>query len=140
MPRGTQNPPKERFSWFFLLAPLSLAVTIGINSCPKRNKTVTTLAKKKMSRAPADRAKTDEVRRAARRKREQEAHTWYYDDLVKLSGKTRNTIYRHVARHTLDPANIESVLYWLARHGTSRVKRNLLDYALEAGSAKNPAE
>lgn len=100
---------------------------------------MTILVKKRTSRAPADRSKTEEVRRAARRKREQEAHTWYYDDLVKLSGKTRNTIYRHVARHTLDPENLESVLYWLARHGTTKVKRNLLDYALEAGSAKNPA-
>ena len=94
----------------------------------------------KKAKAPADQKQTEAQRaRAAKRLGEQEQHTWTYDDLADLTGMARNTVYRHVSRGTLDPDSLESVLYWLARHGTSDVKRKLLDYALDPGNSKNPA-
>lgn len=92
---------------------------------------------KKKAKAPAH-AENTRIN-AAKRRGEQELHCYTYDDLVKLTGMARNTIYRHVSRGTLDPDNIESALYWLARHGSPEIKRNLLDYALEPGKSKNPA-
>ena len=92
------------------------------------------------AKAPAHQEHTKEQRqRAAKRLGEQEQHWWNYDDLLALTGMTRNTLYRHVSRGTIDPAKLESVLYWVARHGNMQVKRKLLDYALEAGNSKNPA-
>lgn len=95
---------------------------------------------KKTAKSPAHQPHTDEQRaRAAKRLGEQEQHTWTYDDLATLTGMARNTVYRHVSRGTLDPDSIESVLYWLARHGLPDVKRKLLDYALQPGNSRNPA-
>ena len=92
------------------------------------------------AKAPVHQEHTEEQRqRAAKRLGEQEQHWWNYDDLLTLTGMTRNTLYRHVSRGTIDPAKLESVLYWVARHGNMQVKRKLLDYALEAGNSKNPA-
>lgn len=91
-------------------------------------------------KAPAHQQHTEEQReRAAKRLGEQEKHTYTYDDLLALTEMKRNTLYRHVSRGTIDPEKLESVLYWVARHGTSTVKRKLLDYALEPSRAKNPA-
>lgn len=94
---------------------------------------------KKKAKAPAHVEHTEEQRRAAKRLGEQERHFWSYDDLITLTGMTRNTVYRHVSRGTIDPDSLESVLYWLARHGVAEVKRKLLDYALQPARAKNPA-
>lgn len=94
----------------------------------------------KKAKAPAHQQHTEEQRaRAAKRLGEQEQHVWTYDDLAVLTGMARNTVYRHVSRGTLDPDSLESVLYWLARHGLPEVKRKLLDYALQPTKAKNPA-
>ena len=92
------------------------------------------------AKAPAHQKHTEEQReRAAKRLGEQEKHSFCYDDLLALTDMKRNALYRHVYRGTLDPEKIESVLYWVARHGTTAVKRKLLDYALQPSMSKNPA-
>lgn len=85
----------------------------------------TSMAKRKVA---TDRTKATGVDRAGG---EQEAHVWYYDELVKLTGKTRNTIYQHVRRGSFNPDDLGSVVAWVARHGTPAIKRAILDYALE---------
>lgn len=69
--------------------------------------------------------------RAARSLGEQERHSWDYDDLSALTGKTRNTIYKHVERGSFDPTDLASVVCWIARHANMDLKRRILDYALE---------
>ena len=104
-------------------------------SAPKRPTT------KRLTKAPINIEHTEEQRhRAAKKLGEQEQHWWTYDDLVRLTGKTRNTIYKHVDRGTIDPGKLESVLYWVARNGKPEVKRKLLEYALQPWNSKNPAD
>lgn len=96
--------------------------------------------KKPPVKSPAHEQDTETQRRnAAKRLGEQEQHCFTYDDILALVGMTRNTLYRHVSRGTLDPDNLESILYWVARHGLPNVKRKLLDYALEPSRGVNPA-
>ncbi|MEO1616484.1 MAG: hypothetical protein AAFV88_11580 [Planctomycetota bacterium] len=76
--------------------------------------------------------------RAARKHGEQERHSWDYDDLVRITGKTRNTVYQHVARGSFDPDSLESVVCWIARHANLDLKRKILDYALESRANRNP--
>lgn len=104
------------------------------------------MAKKKTKTATRTRAKqtgqrdayVGRPRRAARAMGEQETHSWHYDDLIRLTGKTRNTLYQHVARGTFEPENLESVIYWVARHAKLDVKRRILDYALDQSASRNP--
>lgn len=76
---------------------------------------------------------------AARGLGEQEAHFFDYDDLCKLVGKQRNTVYKHVERGAFDPDDLRSVVLWVARHATLDLKRQILDYALDPGASSNPA-
>jgi len=77
-------------------------------------------------------------RRARRSQGEPEKHYWYYQDLEQLTGKAMNTLYQHCRRGSFDPASLESVIYFVARHATPEVKRNILEYTLQPGG-KNPA-
>jgi hypothetical protein len=77
-------------------------------------------------------------RRARRSQGELESHHWSYADLEYLTGKAANTLYQHCRRGSFDPASLESIIYFVARHGTPEVKRNILEYTLQP-SAKNPA-
>lgn len=76
---------------------------------------------------------------AARSLGEQERHYWDYDDLVRITGKTRNTIYKHVERGSFDPNDLMSVVLWVARHASMDRKRQILDYALDPTASENPA-
>jgi len=53
-----------------------------------------------------------------------------YQTLAKLSGMALNSIHQHVTRGNLDPADLESVLYWLARHGRQKLRQRLVAYAM----------
>lgn len=82
---------------------------------------------------------TREWKKAARGLGEQEQHFWDYDDLCKIVGKTRNTVYQHVTRGSFDPDDLKSVVLWVARHAPIALKRQILDYALDQTASENPA-
>jgi hypothetical protein len=77
-------------------------------------------------------------RRARRSQGEPESFFWHYQDLEELTGKQKLSLYQHTTRKTLDPHSLESVVYFVARHGTPEVKRRILEYTLQPGG-KNPA-
>lgn len=97
-------------------------------------------AKPRQAKPPAHQEQTEYQRRAARQKGEQEQHVWTYDDLVKLTGKARNTIYQHVARGSFDPEDLFSVVVWLARHAKPQLKRRMIDYALDIDEGTEKGE
>jgi predicted DNA-binding transcriptional regulator AlpA len=82
---------------------------------------------------------SDDTKPAARSLGQQEKHCWEYDDLVKITGKSRNTIYKHVERKSFDPDDLMSVVLWVARHAPVATKRQILDYALDHTASENPA-
>lgn len=103
-------------------------------------------AKKKATKKTAARTSTKRKKEMsdsgakgpARSKGEQVQHSFTYDDLTRMTGKERNTIYQHVARGSFDPDNLESTICWVARHANLDLKRKILDYALDQ-TAINPA-
>ena len=94
------------------------------------------MAKKRKAKAPADESATN----AARKYGEQERYYYDYDDLAKITGKSRNALYQATARGTLDPSDFEAVLYFVARHATLDRKKKFVEYILDPSSAKNPAK
>lgn len=56
--------------------------------------------------------------------------TFSYKDLSRLTNLTPNSIWQHVRRGTLDPRNLESVLLWLSRHATFKLRQRMLYAAL----------
>jgi hypothetical protein len=65
--------------------------------------------------------------------------SYSYADLARLSGLTKNTVHQHVTRRTFDPGSLESVVCWLARHGTLKLRQKLLLSAL-ARTIEAPAK
>lgn len=53
-----------------------------------------------------------------------------YQDLAALSGLAKNSVYQHTRRGNLDPADLSSVVVWLARHGTLDLRRRMINAAL----------
>jgi hypothetical protein len=49
-----------------------------------------------------------------------------YADLMRLTGMDRNTVYQHKTRGSFDPGKLESVVRWIARHGTLSLRIRLL--------------
>ena len=56
--------------------------------------------------------------------------TYTYAKIARLAGMTRNTCHQHVVRGNLDPADLESVLVWLARHGKFGLRTRIVGAAL----------
>lgn len=94
------------------------------------------MAKKKKAKAPADAAATN----AARKYGEQERYYYDYDDIARITGKSRNALYQATARGTLDPSDFEAVLYFIARHATMDRKKKIVEYILDPSSGANPAK
>ncbi len=59
-------------------------------------------------------------------------HFWTYDDLLKLTPLSKNTLLKHVERGSLDPDDIGSVVLWLARHAHPEFQHSILRHALSA--------
>lgn len=56
------------------------------------------------------------------------AFVYTYEDLMRLTGMDRNTVYQHKTRGSFDPSRLESVIRWVARHGSLSLRiRILLD-------------
>jgi len=56
--------------------------------------------------------------------------SWSYADLAKLTPLSLNAVWQHVRRRNLDPSDLESVIVWLARHGTLTLRQRLVRAAL----------
>ena len=56
--------------------------------------------------------------------------TYTYANIAKLADMSRNSCHQHVARGNLDPADLESVLVWLARHGKFGLRKRIVGAAL----------
>jgi len=95
---------------------------------------------KRKAKAPADRAKTEYVRKAARKSGEQEDFTFNYDDIARLTGKKRNTVYQAVTRGSFDPTSLRSVFFYVARHSTMANKKKCLEFMLDPKAKDNPAK
>jgi len=69
--------------------------------------------------------------------------TFTYRDLVRLSAMSQNTLYQQVRRGNLDPADLQSVLLFLARHGKIGLRLRIVHAALLRGlpavSGQRPA-
>lgn len=76
---------------------------------------------------------------ANRRLGEEEAYFFHYSDLERCTGKTNEAIRQNVSRGKLDPNKLESVAVWIARHAHDELRKQILQYALEARPPENPA-
>jgi hypothetical protein len=97
------------------------------------------MAKKKAVKSPADKAKTEYVRKAARKSGEQESFTFTYDDIARITGKRRNAVYQAVTRGSFDPTDLKSVFFYLARHATMANKKRCVEFILDPAAKDNPA-
>ena len=55
---------------------------------------------------------------------------FFYRHLMEVSGLSRNAIYQHTTRDTLDLEDFESVLVWCIRHARPDLRERLITYAL----------
>lgn len=68
---------------------------------------------------------------------------WTYDDLVKLTGLERKTVWKHHDRGHFDPERIETVGLYLAKYGLPELRVRFMAEVLrqthesEPGVAKN---
>lgn len=53
-----------------------------------------------------------------------------YRDIARLSGMDLNAIQQHVRRENLNPADLGSLLVWIARHGKIGLRMRLVHAAL----------
>jgi len=61
-----------------------------------------------------------------------------YRDLGRLSGMAINTVHQDARRGNLDPADLASVVVWLARHGKLALRRRMVFSALSRELASEP--
>ena len=52
------------------------------------------------------------------------------DEIIRLTGLKPNTLAQHRARGNLDPADLQSLLNFVARFGTFDVRKQLIIHAL----------
>ena len=63
----------------------------------------------------------------------QYSFTFTYDDLVELTGLSKNMIYQYRVREDLNPESLESLMMFCARHARVDVKARMVAYAVGTG-------
>jgi hypothetical protein len=56
--------------------------------------------------------------------------TFGYADIAKLTGLSNNAIHQAVARGTLEPGSLESLLIWMSRQAKPSVRHKMVRHAL----------
>ncbi len=52
--------------------------------------------------------------------------TYGYLDLAKLTNMATDTVYQHASRGEFDPERIDTVMLWLAKHGSDKLRIALM--------------
>lgn len=60
-----------------------------------------------------------------------EEFRYSYATLARLTGMTYDTVCQHRSRGNFDPAKLETVLIWLARHGKKDLRHRMIHAALD---------
>ena len=63
-----------------------------------------------------------------------------YEDIMELTGLSKNTLYQYRVRMQFDPDDLRSIVLFVARHGTPELRRDILNYAVDYHLSENPGD
>ena len=63
-----------------------------------------------------------------------------YEDIMELTGLSKNALYQYRVRMQLDPDDLRSIVLFVARHGTPELRRDILNYAVGFHLSENPGD
>jgi|GEM_PF-5559577 len=62
--------------------------------------------------------------------RPQQQFTFNYETLMELTGLAQNALVKHRTRGNFDPERLDTVLLFIARHGTPELRMALIEHAI----------